>query len=133
MRNVVIDTNVIVSAALSPKGNPARVLDCIANQEDIRLIYASAILAEYEKVLSYKRLNIDADKRRRTLGLIREIGTRVEPIASAIPLPDEKDRIFYDTAQASGAILITGNIKHFPTEPLIMTPADFLKAWDNLP
>jgi len=41
-------------------------------------------------------------------------------------MTDETDRVFYDTAKASGAILITGNIRHYPAMPFIMTPADFL-------
>ena len=45
-----------------------------------------------------------------------------------MPMPDETDRIFYDTAKASGAILITGNLKHFPSEPFIMKSAEFLES-----
>ena len=51
----------------------------------------------------------------------------IEPAASDIPMIDETDRIFYDTAKAAGATLITGNIKHYPAEPFIMLPADFIK------
>lgn len=40
---------------------------------------------------------------------------------------DEKDRIFYDTAKESSAILVTGNIKHFPKEAFIMSPNDFIQ------
>ncbi|MCL2662882.1 MAG: hypothetical protein FWE83_06060 [Oscillospiraceae bacterium] len=42
------------------------------------------------------------------------------------------DRIFYDTAIASGAVLITGNTKHFPDEPIIMTPSEFLADMEIL-
>jgi predicted nucleic acid-binding protein len=48
-----------------------------------------------------------------------------------IDLPDEKDRIFYDTAKQRNAILITGNIKHFPEEDFIMSPKDFLERYDS--
>jgi len=47
-----------------------------------------------------------------------------------ISLPDESDRIFYDTACESKAILITGNKKHYPDEEFIMTPADFLLRFE---
>ena len=47
------------------------------------------------------------------------------------PMSDEDDRIFYDIAKASHAILLTGNIKHFPLEPFIVSPADFLKEYQQ--
>jgi len=45
---------------------------------------------------------------------------------SDIPFNDETDRKFYDAAKGSGAYLITGNKRHYPIEPVIVTPADFL-------
>ena len=128
MINVVVDTNVIISAALSPNGNPAKILERIADDEEIQLFYANEILSEYERVLSYEKLNIDNKMQTRALDLIKKIGTLIDPAASTIPLPDETDRIFYDAAKASNSILITGNIKHFPTEPFIMTPSEFLEV-----
>jgi len=50
----------------------------------------------------------------------------IEPFVSTVFMTDETDRTFYDTAKASDSILITGNIKHYPTEPFIMTPTEFL-------
>jgi predicted nucleic acid-binding protein len=58
---------------------------------------------------------------------IKRVGILIEPPISTIPMPDETDRIFYDTAKASGAFLITGNIRHYPTDPSIITPTDFLE------
>jgi len=50
----------------------------------------------------------------------------MEAKRSTMEMPDESDRKFYDLHKAAGAILITGNIKHFPKEDSIMKPADFL-------
>jgi predicted nucleic acid-binding protein len=50
---------------------------------------------------------------------------------SIISMTDEDDRIFYDTAKASNAFLITGNIRHFPQESFILTPANFLKEYQR--
>jgi hypothetical protein len=36
---------------------------------------------------------------------------------------------FYDIAKAADAILITGNIKHYPDEPFILTPAAFIQRY----
>ena len=45
-----------------------------------------------------------------------------------IPFADEDDRKFYEVAKQVNAKLITGNLKHFPEDPLVTTAADFL-AW----
>ena len=61
MPRVVLDTNIIISAALSQSGNCAKILDVIGNNEQIQLFYNEEILFEYEEVLSRRHLNI-ADK-----------------------------------------------------------------------
>jgi len=91
----------------------------------IELYYSSGILYEYKRVLSYKKFNFSLKSQEASAEDIKNIGILIEPHASTIPLPDESDRIFYDTAKAAEAILITGNIKHYPDEPFIMTPADY--------
>ena len=57
---------------------------------------------------------------------IQEFGKAVTPEKSDILMIDETDRVFYDTAVSSGAILITGNKKDYSNEPFILTPAEFL-------
>lgn len=131
MTNIVLDTNIFISAALSPKGNPAKIIDLVSDNEEIQVFYTTEIFDEYKKVLAYKRLNIPIEIQSGIIKKIEGIGILIEPPTSTIPLPDESDRVFYDTAQASGAILITGNIKHFPSEAFIMTPSDFLNKFIN--
>jgi putative PIN family toxin of toxin-antitoxin system len=123
--NVVLDTNIIVSAALSPTGNPAKIIALIPEKE-IQVYYGSGILSEYKDVLSRPRLKIPVEIQERLINAIIKAGIFFEPMVSAIPLPDETDRIFYDTAKDIEAILITGNIRHYPSENFIMTPSQFL-------
>ena len=124
MISVVIDTNVIISAALSPKGKPAEIINVILSEDDIKIIYTEKIFNEYKKVLAYERLKINYKTQKRILDKIREIGISIEPVPSNVYMPDESDRIFYDTARDGGAILITGNARHFPSEPFVMSPFD---------
>jgi putative PIN family toxin of toxin-antitoxin system len=126
MSKIVLDTNIIISALLSPDGNPAKILSLISVSDDIQLFYSVEILSEYRRVLSYPRLNISEEKKLRAVWLIETFGTLIKPPTSTMLLPDESDRIFYDTAHESGAILVTGNTKHYPVEAFIMTPSDFL-------
>jgi len=126
MTNIVVDTNVIISAVLSPAGNPAAVVSLISATDKLRVFYSGAILDEYKRVLAYELLNIPKEKQNAVIGTLRRFGIPIEPTVSTVPMTDETDRVFYDTAKASGAILITGNIRHYPAMPFIMTPADFL-------
>jgi len=43
-----------------------------------------------------------------------------------IEMPDPKDKVFYEIVmekrKTEDAYLVTGNIKHFPAKPFIVTP-----------
>ena len=47
-----------------------------------------------------------------------------------IELPDPKDRVFYEVTMqkriTDDAYLVTGNMKHFPKKPFIVTPREML-------
>jgi putative PIN family toxin of toxin-antitoxin system len=128
---VVIDTNVIVSAALTPYGKPARIIAHIANTESVMLFYSNEIMEEYKEVLARPQLRISTQTQARIISTIIEVGVLVVPLQSDVPLNDESDRKFYDTAKTSGAVLVTGNSKHYPIADFIITPADFVKAYIN--
>ena len=126
MRRVVIDTNVIVSSTFSELGNPAKIM-YLCFSDKLQMVYSTEIHDEYKKVLSYKRLNISDDIQTDILRAIEESGALIEPAISTIQMPDESDRVFYDAAKTDNATLITGNKKHYPDEPFILTPTDFLE------
>ena len=125
---VVLDTNVIVSALLSPLGNPAKIYRMFLTGL-LTLIYNSDILDEYKDVLGRPRLGIPADDAETVLSAIKQYGKSVEPlpITNVIAMIDESDRIFYDVAKNAAAYLITGNIRHYPQESSILTPREFLE------
>jgi transcriptional regulator with XRE-family HTH domain len=60
--------------------------------------------------------------------LLRIFG--IEAAASnGVSMIDERDRKFYDAAKTAGAILITGNSRHYPDELFIVTPAAFVQRY----
>ena len=124
---LVLDTNVVISAFINPGGKPSQILK-IALERKAGLCYNSSILSEYEDVMLRPKFSskIDPGIIRSFIDLIRTIGFSFEPLPSSIKLLDETDKIFYDTARGSGSILISGNIKHYPKEPFILQPADFI-------
>ena len=132
MINIVLDTNVIISATISSLGNPAKIISLIAADENMQIYYSSEILAEYAKVLSYGRLNFSEEKKAHALNVIKKYGLLIQPTTiSEIPFIDESDRIFYDTAEAGNAYLVTGNLKHYPEESHILTPAQFVEMFEK--
>ena len=124
--HVVLDTNVLVSALLSPLGNPAKIYRMLFSGTIVP-IYSESILTEYKDVLHRPGLNISAEDAALVTEAIRVCGECVDPVPSTFPMIDEDDRKFYDAAKLSGAYLITGNLRHYPNEPHILTPAEFLK------
>ena len=127
-QKVVIDTNVLVSALLSRQGNPAQIIDLILDRRLV-FIYCTNIIVEYEKVLFRKKFNFNNELVRILINTLQYSGFNLEPRPSNIPFSDETDRIFYDTAANSKAVLITGNIKHFPKQNFVMTPTEFIRNY----
>jgi putative PIN family toxin of toxin-antitoxin system len=126
-RLVVLDTNVVVSGLLSAIGSPARILQAVLDDE-IAVAWSRAILDEYREVLARPRFGFSQDDIAAVIDHIEAFGQECEPSASATEMPDEDDRVFYDTAVQARAILVTGNTRHFPKAAWIQTPTEFLVA-----
>lgn len=50
MIHSVIDTNVIVSALLSPIGNPSKIISLVSREASLQIYYSLEILNEYRRV-----------------------------------------------------------------------------------
>jgi len=122
--NVVLDTNILVSSLLT-SGPPSVIVDLIADGNIIPF-YSNPILQEYWEVLSRKKFGFDSMQVNRLIDDIVRTGIAVEGKSNKNKKVNEEDRIFYDAAVEAGAYLITGNIRHFPKESFIITPAQFL-------
>ena len=123
---IVLDTNVLISGFLSPQGIPAQILLQAAGGK-LQACYNQAILDEYERILSRPGFKFEAtpEERRFVVDTLKENGLRCSASPSVFPMKDESDRAFYDAAKAAGAFLVTGNKKHYPDEPFILTPREF--------
>ena len=124
----VIDTNVIVSALLSHYNDTATVVIMrkIIRGEVIPL-YNESILNEYIEVLNRKKFSFTESMISATLKVIIDYGIILDSIESDVSLPDPKDLVFYEVALSKDdSFLVTGNIKHFPKKPFIVTPTEML-------
>ena len=68
---LVIDTNIVVSAALKPDGLQRTVL-LLAITKPARLYVTEAIMDEYREVMARRRMNIPKGRRQQLLQLIRK-------------------------------------------------------------
>ena len=134
MYKVVIDTNVVISAMLTPAGNAARIIDLI-NDEKLQICFNDAILDEFLdefiEVLARPHFGFSISEREGLIEGFRKFGLMIKPNESDIPFVDADDRIFHDVAKACEAELITGNIKHYPNESFIMSPAAFMASLEE--
>lgn len=133
VQNVVIDTNVIVSAFLSSNEDAATVL--VLNKlyrNEIVLYYSIDVLNEYKDVLNREKFKFNKNEINKFINFIIEKGKKIIPSKIAEELIDNKDIPFYEIVMDKSiedTKLITGNIKHFPTKPFIMTPTEFIKKF----
>ena len=126
---VVIDTNIVVSAALKPNGLQRTVL-LLAITKPARLYVSGAIFAEYRAVLSRPELQIRKGLRQQLLQLIRSRAYPVVPRHSLEVAKDADDNKFLECADAARAdYLVTGNLRHFPRfwkKTTVVTPREFI-------
>ncbi|MCT0230542.1 putative toxin-antitoxin system toxin component, PIN family [Synechococcus sp. CS-1324] len=100
--HVVLDTNVVVSGILSPTGPPGRLLDLVMD-ETLQLMVEPRILQDN----------------------LEDLAIQVLAYPWPHPLPDPDDAVFLATAKAGIALLVTGNIAHFP--PALRGTVEVLK------
>jgi putative PIN family toxin of toxin-antitoxin system len=126
---LVIDTNVLVSAAIKPDGLQ-RTTFLLAITKPGRLYFSTPVLEEYAEVLSRPELSIRRGLRLQLLQLIKNHGHLVTPSRHIEVTSDPDDNIFVECADAARAdFLITGNRKPFPAywkNTKIVAPREFV-------
>ncbi len=135
MIGVVLDTNILVSALLSPQGPSARVFLMTLQNQHTQLCVSADVFAEYEEVLKRTKFNFTPSAIAATLGTLREKGFWVKPTGRVSACDDPDDDIFLECAEAATAdFLVTGNKKHFPADDWghlkIVTAREFLTLFD---
>ena len=118
----VIDTNVLVSAVLTPGGNCDKILRA-AVEGKIRLAWSSQMLAEYRMVLSRPKFKLPPPI---VAAILAAFGPASQVTPSEAPeLPDHDDEAFLAAALSTpDQILVTGNTAHF--SPKVCAPVKIL-------
>jgi len=136
MIRVVLDTNVLVSALLQPKGFPAQAFLIALAGTTAHLCLSGDIYAEYEEVIQRPKFDRSKTVVEQALGAIRRNGVWVRPSEKVTACSDPDDNIFLECAQAARAqYVVTGNLKDFPAkwvETKIVTARQFVEAMTNI-
>lgn len=139
MTRIVIDTNILVSAILTPEGNPAKILKLVLEGK-LNLIISPAILEETRQVFNYPKLAKLMEKnnitRQEVYGFLDKM-SRVALITpgkleiNAIPEDPADNKIIACALEGDADFIISGDhhltdLKIFQGIKII-DPAAFLK------
>ena len=124
----VIDTNVIVSSMLTRNSlSPTKeMLVAVRDKVVVPMINAD-ILEEYKEVLSRNKFRFASEDIDNILHLFDTAGEIFIPESIDRDFVDMNDVIFYETyLMRPDSYLVTGNLRHFPSESRILSPFDMI-------
>lgn len=130
MVHAVIDTNVLVSSLLSrhPDSSTVVVMNLVLSRK-VTPLYNDDIIQEYTEVLHRAKFGFPVNLVDAIVDTIKAIGLTIDRTVAAESLPDPKDLVFYEVALSKkDGWLVTGNKKHFPLNPIVVTPSEFLST-----
>jgi len=130
MNHIVLDTNILVSALWNKGGNPANIIRLVL-EDELTMCYDSRIMAEYTDVLHRPEFPFETSDIHGLLDGVKQRGLSVVVPKIEVAFTDDDDRMFYEVAVFCKATIITGNTRHYPEKPFIMTPTEFLESLDR--
>ena len=113
---IVLDANVFVSALISAKGAPARILT-YWQEEGFEVVVSPVILEELDRVLHYPKLqqryHLAGKEIQRFLHLLRRQAIEVVPSGRTTVIErDPADNRYLECAVAGGASVIVSGDRH---------------------
>lgn len=128
----VIDTNVLVSGLISrnEESSTVKILKYLS-EDKIIPVFSSDIIKEYCEVLRRDKFKLPENV---VAALVQDITAHGYEITETVEvtdtMPDPKDIVFYAVTLSTaeqGTYLVTGNGKHFPVKPFVVTPAELIQ------
>lgn len=125
----VIDTNVLVSAALKWHSVPGSIIELVFEGYIIPVLNQD-IVDEYRTVLFRPKFHLTHDIVEDLMNSFNTVGIYVDAASLDIDFTGPKDKVFYEVTmeerKRKESYLVTGNIRHFPVQPFIVTPRQML-------
>lgn len=125
----VIDTNIFVSSFITKNSSAStrRVVNSLFAGK-IKPLFNDEILYEYNDVLHRPKFKLKEEDIVMLLDFIKQVGIDSTRIPFNGIMPDEEDRVFYEVALSEeDSFLVTGNLKHFPQVPKVVTAAQMME------
>lgn len=129
----MIDTNIIVSSFITRNhSSPTRRVINSMLSGKIKPLYNDEILDEYFDVLNRSKFHLSEIRIIELLNFFKENGINTSRFPFDGDMPDEDDRVFYEVSLSEeDSFLVTGNLKHFPKTPKVITAAQMIEILDN--
>ena len=131
--NIVLDTNVLVSALYTSNSESptVKIIELVLCGK-LTLLCNDDILEEYEDVLKRPKFKFPETVVNNLLNHIRRIAINTERTPCDDVFNDLDDKVFYEVAlSVDNTYLTTGNIKHFPKSPFVVTPTKLLEIFNS--
>lgn len=132
---VVLDTNIIISALLAPRGRPSAVIK-LWEADKFDVATSPALISEFRRVLTYEHVNrylkLTAEELDNFLNLFQSIVINVDPQKNLDLIEDDPDdnRILECASEANASYIVTGDKHLLQLEEyqgiVILSPAAFL-------
>ena len=95
-------------------------------------LYNDDIIKEYDEVLHRAKFKLSEEEISTVIEHVKENGIDSSRFPYGGEMPDEDDRVFYEVCLSKeDSFLVTGNLKHFPKEPQVITAAEMMEILDN--
>lgn len=137
MYYAVIDTNVLVSALFSEdflKSAPGMVINHVFIGKIIP-IYNEDILEEYREVLCRAKFHFPLSRVKMLVEEIEKRGIHESRLVSEEVFTDADDAVFFEVTlshrRKRETYLVTGNTKHFPIQPFVVTPRQMIEIMES--
>lgn len=125
----VIDTNVLVSAMLKWTSIPGNIIELTFSGTIVPLLN-ERIVKEYKEVLGRPKFHLTDEIINSVVDEMERLGIYVDADELDLVFPDPKDQVFYEVVmeerKSEDAYLVTGNIRHFPVKPYVVTPRQMM-------
>lgn len=130
----VIDTNIVISALLTPQGSPGKIYQAIRSGSCV-MVLTEALRRELKTVLEEPTLNFPKDLIQECLQIIDQGAKFVQPMIPVSICRDPEDNKVLEAALAAfpDVVVVTGDqdlltLKNFHDIP-ILSPREFIAAF----
>lgn len=95
----------------------------------LRPLYNDKIIEEYQDVLNRKHFNFNPETVKELINTVQALGLNIkETVKTDEIFTDPDDIVFYEVRKSvDDSYLVTGNQKHFPAKPFVVTPTQMVE------